>query len=148
MNRIEKFDKCTNFFNELARALSDKYEVVGSCNNDASAYLIPNGTEKQITYYGKPDLSFRISDHWNWYANVRKCKNRKYVQCYSLDLPRPKRRLAKDKASKPISASQVAIIGPDGNYHHIYGEKWNGVEWTWVENKVDDVIRLYLNGGN
>ena len=135
-----KMIKCTYFFNRLAKELGDSYEVVGSCNKDSSVYLVPKGTKNQISYYSKPAMSFRVSDHWNWYSNTKKCKNESYVQCYSTDLPRPHKRPEKGKASKPIFAAQVAMIGPDGNYHHVYGDKFNGIEWRWVETGVDDII--------
>lgn len=135
-----KMIKCGYFFGRLAKELGDSYEVIGSCNKDASAYLIPKGTESQISYYGKPALSFRVSDHWNWYSSTKKCKDETYIQCYSIDLPHPRKRPAKGKASKPIVAAQVAMIGPDGNYHHIYGDKFNGLEWRWVETDIDDII--------
>ena len=71
---------CENFFSELTRILDGKYEVVGSCNQDISRYLIPAGTKEQITYYGKPELSFRISDHWSWDSNVKKCHDTREPQ--------------------------------------------------------------------
>lgn len=54
---------------------------VASCNADISAYLVRPGTEDQITYTGKPQGSLRVSDHWSWYANVKKCPYTWVVQC-------------------------------------------------------------------
>lgn len=139
MNRLEA---CNKFFDKLAYELRDSYEVIGSCNKDSSRYLIPKGTESQITYYGKPALSFRVSDHWSWYSNTKKCADKNYIQCHSMDLPRPKRRKAEGKASDPIIACQVAIIGPDGNYHHVFGDKFNGIEWTYEEKDITSVLKL------
>ena len=84
---------CMAFFEELSNELPN-YTVVGSCNKDSSLYLVPNGTEDEITYYSKPAKSFRISDHWNWYANTKKCDNERYIQCLCVDLPYAKRREA------------------------------------------------------
>ena len=78
---------CNNFIENLAQLLGDKYELIGSCNNDLSRYLIPAGTREQITYYGKPVNSFRVSDHWSWFSNLKKCSLRNYIQCYSRDMP-------------------------------------------------------------
>ncbi len=139
-NIEERKGKCINYFNNLAESLKKTHVVVNSCNNDMSAYLVPIGTEDQITYSSKPKNSYRISDHWNWYSNVNKCPNESYIQCYNVDLPFARPRLAPGKASKPRFAISVAYFGNDGKYHHVYGEKFNRKtkEWTWEEiNDVD-----------
>ena len=125
--------ECLKFFAELVEALEDTHELVASCNNDNTMYLVPKGTADQITYNGKPDNSYRFSDHWNWYANTSKCQNEKYIQCWNVDMPRVKDRPAPGKPSSPIFASAVAKIGKDGKYHTIFGEKWskNKKEWSW-----------------
>lgn len=140
MTLTEKKEKCTQFFNELVLKLNN-YEVVESCNHDFSRYLVPVGTADQISYESKPDKSFRISDHWNWYANLKKCPNPHYIQCYSVDLPWAKKRLAEGKASNPVFGVQVAMIGDDGKYHVVYGEKFNRKTktWEWIETSVDSV---------
>lgn len=142
MNVEEKIEKCVNFYKELATKLKDKYEIVGSCNNDISSYLVPNGTSEDISYTGKPPFSFRVSDHWNWYSNLKKCPDEHYVQCYSVDCPWPKKRLKVGKASKPIWCAQVAFYGEDNKYHVIFGEKFDrkSKEWSWIEPTVDDAI--------
>ena len=94
----EKNTKCKIFFELLTNALKDRYEVLGSCNNDISAYLCPVGTSSEVTYYSKPERSFRISDHWNWYANTNKCPDSKYIQCYCRELPWARKRPAEGKA--------------------------------------------------
>lgn len=68
MTREEKLQNCKNFFSLLVDRLmaAGGYELVGSCNNDNSCYLVPVGTSDQITYHSKPVRSFRLSDHWNW----------------------------------------------------------------------------------
>lgn len=83
----EKKAKCTEFFEKLSEALKEDYVVMGSCNQDFSRYLVPVGTESQVSYMEKPENSFRISDHWNWFANVNKCPDEHYIQCLSVDLP-------------------------------------------------------------
>lgn len=142
MNFNEKMELCAKFFEELSAALQDNYEVVGSCNKDASQYLIPKGTEEEISYYGKPYASFRISDHWNWYSNLKKCTNEWYIQCYSVDIPWALKRNEEGKASKPRHGIQVSFFGPDKKYHCVYGEKFNRKTktWTWVDNSVENVL--------
>ena len=126
-NNDDDFKRCRNFFDQLATLLKDRFTVVASCNKDLSAYLVPKGTEDQITYYGKPAFSFRVSDHWNWYSNKSKCEDLSIVQCMSVDVEYPQRRDPRnpDKATQPKHAIQVAFYGPDKKYHHVYGDKWN-----------------------
>ena len=139
-----KMDLCKNFFEHLAEILREDYEMLGSCNNDSSVYLVPKGTEEQVTYYGKPRKSFRFSDHWNWYSSLKKCDKEHYIQCLSMDMPRAKERPVPWKASKPIFGIQVCMIGEDGKYHHVFGEKYDRKtkKWSWVENDPLDVARL------
>ena len=146
MKYSKKCYLCNEFFNDLVDLLDSWFEVVGSCNQDMSKYLIPIGTEKEITYHSKPAWSFRISDHWNWYSSLKKCRNEKYMQCYSLDLPNPKERNAPGKASDPIKAVQVAICDEDGIYHHVFGDKYDPETKTWsfVENNPVEVLKAYL----
>lgn len=135
MTREEKLRACVMFFNGLAEELSDTHEVISSCNNDSSAYLIPKGTVEELTYHSKPDNSYRVSDHWNWYANINKCENEKYIQCWSVDVPYPRKREQPGKSTRPRVAYQVSKIGEDGKYHVVFGEKWDRKkkEWSWVE---------------
>lgn len=150
METLEKIILCNKFFSALEDLLRGTYETIGSSNMDMSRYLVPTGTSDQITYYSKPDKSFRISDHWSWYSNLKKCSNPKYIQCLNADLPWVKPRID-DKATKPIKAYQVALIGPDGKYHAVYGEvyKKNKHKWEWIEADPKDVAELVLNmGGN
>ena len=122
----EKMEKCSKFFTELTEALQGSYEVLESCNKDFSKYLVPIGTSNLVTYYGKPEKSFRIYDHWNWYSNLKKCRNPNYIQCLSMDVPWARKRPEEGKSSTPIKALQVSLIGDDGKYHAIYGECFNG----------------------
>lgn len=145
--RSQMMNDCMKFFERLAEILKLEYEVIGSCNQDVSMYLIPKGTEALITYYSKPDMSFRISDHWNWRANLKKCDNPRYIQCLNVDLPWAKSRPEEGKASKPIFGCQVAMIGDDGKYHHVYGERFDRKtkKWTWVENNPETIAESILN---
>ena len=134
--------KCINFITILQELLPE-YEMVGSCNHDVSLYLIPNGTQDQITYHSKPAKSFRMSDHWNWYANINKCENENYIQCLSVDVPYPRKRLAPGKPSKSIVAYQVAFCGENGVYHAVYGETYNRKTktWGWIEATPEEVVK-------
>ena len=125
----EKKEYCKKFFEELAEKLKDTHVIVRSCNQDESAYLVPIGTEKQITYYGKPDNSFRISDHWNWYSNLKKCSDPNYIQCLNVDLAcRCKNRKGPALASEPYWAWCVAMYKKEvGYYHTMVGEFYNPV---------------------
>lgn len=141
----EKRESCIEFMNKLAMELKDQYEFVGSCNKDVSAYLIPNGTISELSYYGKPKLSFRVSDHWNWFSNVKKCKDRYHVQCHSVDMPRPRCRLHDDEGpTKPRIGWQVAIFGNDGRYHHVFGERFDRENhaWVWEEKQISEVLAM------
>ena len=139
-----KMDMCNDFINALAELLGNRYEMIGSCNKDASRYLVPSGTADQITYRGKPVNSFRVSDHWSWYSSLKKCPERSYIQCYSADAPVPKPRPygKQDNATKPVMGKQVCIQLADGKYHHVFGDKYDRSthRWTWVENDPREVV--------
>jgi len=141
-----RMEKCREFFNALAVILQDSYDVMGSCNVDQTLYLVPSGTQDQVTYASKPDKSFRVSDHWNWYANTKKCQNERYIQCWSLDVPYPRQRIAPGKASKPRTAIQVSVIGKDGKYHAVYGEFFDRrtKTWGWLEASPEEVASKIL----
>lgn len=136
MENNEKMARCSEFFSKLSKELESTYEILESCNQDFSKYLVPVGTSDQVTYSSKPDKSFRISDHWNWYANTKKCENPSYIQCLSVDLPWARKRPEEGKPSKPIIGVQVSMIGADGKYHAVYGDCYNRKtkEWSWIEN--------------
>lgn len=142
----EKKTACTKFFDILADLMKEEYEVVASCNADFSRYLVPKGTADQITYSGKPDKSFRISDHWNWFANLNKCSDPNYIQCLSVDLPWARKRIEDGKASKSITGVQVSVIGDDGKYHVVFGEKFDRKTkaWSWVDASANDISKKFL----
>lgn len=160
MEKLEKLILCGNFISSLAYMLYPCYELLPSCNHDISRYLIPEGTRSEVTYYGKPDKSFRFSDHWNWYTSSKKCDDETIIQCKSIDMPWTRRRAEPGKATKPIYGIQVAMYDATrGCYHHIYGEKFDRKTktWTWDDsiniNKLaedilhaDPLYRFFLGG--
>lgn len=134
----ERRNKVKEFYNRLVDISKDHYFEVESCNNDASRYLLRNGTTREdISYYSKPLWSYRMSDHWNWYTSERKCSDLKYIQCHSIDMPWARKRVYVDKATRPMRGWQVCIFSADdGLYHCVYGEIFDRKEkkWYWVEN--------------
>ena len=140
----EKYAKCNEFLERLSELLQDTYEPLKSCNEDLSWYLVPKGTKDQVTYYGKPVSSFRVSDHWNWFSSTKKCKDENYVQCRSLDMPWARHREEKGKATKPRFGIQVCIQGIDGCYHHVFGDKFDRKKriWEWVECSPESVLEV------
>lgn len=143
----EKMHKCRSFVEEVADICAGGWTLVNSCNKDASCYLIPKGTESELSYYGKPANSLRFSDHWNWYSSTKKCKNEKYVQCRSLDMPWARHREEVGKATKARFGIQVAYFDQDdGCYHHVYGDKFDRKTktWSWVDADPDVVAKMMI----
>lgn len=146
MNYGEKAAACKEFFDRLAEALKEYgYTIVDSCNADSTIYLVISGTEKDISYYGKPILSFRLSDHWNWYSNMSKCDKYWFVQCKNDDITWPTKRTGYG-ATKPKYAWQVAIFGADKKYHCVFGEKFDRrtKKWSFVTPTVEEVIESWI----
>lgn len=143
MTRNEKMIACEVFFEKIQKKL-DGYVVVKSCNADSSAYLVPDGTENDISYYGKPAKSFRISDHWNWRSSLTKCTWQNYIQCWSVDVPYARKREVEGKSTKPRFAAQVAVIGDDGKYHAVYGEIFDRKTktWKWLNGTVEEALAM------
>ncbi len=142
MTKAEKKNACYKTFLEMAEELTGYYDLIGSCNNDGSVYLIPKKTLDQLSYYEKPINSFRVSSHWNWYASLSRCSNPKYIQCYSVDMPFVRKREEEGAATKPRYGFQVAFYGPDKKYHCVYGEVFDRKTrtWSWKEATVDDIL--------
>jgi hypothetical protein len=145
----EEFQRCKSFFDELAFHLKRNYISVHSCNKDNSYYLVEIGTENQISYYGKPDKSFRVSDHWNWYSSVKRCTKLDEVQCWSIDIESPIARNfdGPNKSTRPRKICQVAYYTKeDGKYHVIYGNMWNPKtrRYKWIEADPKKVIAELL----
>lgn len=154
----EKAMACIDFFRKLSDILSEDYEIVKSGSDEyiielnrddkfrvSDHYLVPFGTESQITYYGKPEWSFRISDHWNWKSSLKKCDKDWYIQCYSVDMPNVKNRLGQYKSSPQVKGIQVAIFGKDKRYHCVYGECFNRNKkiWNWMETDPEEIAKQY-----
>ena len=140
--RKSKMKACLDFFGYLSELLKDQYIVVKSCNNDSSAYLVPIGTEKQITYKSKPERSFRVSDHWNWKANLKKNEDEHYIQCFTRDLPWCKKRNGEGLASDPVYGVSVCYF-LNGEYHVLFGEIFDRKTktWDWIECEKDEAWR-------
>lgn len=135
---------CLNFWENLIAELGEAYSPMASCNKDISAYLVPNGTEGEVTYQSKPENSFRISDYWNWYANTKKCPDPNYVQCCNKSLPYPHSRPAEGLPSKPIKAICVACFH-NGHYQTIYGEYYDQKtrKWGWREIAASEFVKKW-----
>ena len=142
----EELTLCLDFFKNLESKLAGTYESVGSNRSgayDQSAYLIPAGTSEQITWHGKPEKSFRVSNHWNWYTNLKNCKDVKYIQCRTNDLPKVRKRIRPGKASKPIKGNCVCLYR-NGLYEVVFGEKYDRKTqtWSWIDNTPDAVAAM------
>ena len=164
----EQAELCIAFCKELQKLLCDDYETLGTsfhgfrkpivenpdkfCVNDY--YLVPLGTKKDVTYYGKPKWSFRFSDHWNWYESMKKCDLKNYIQCFNVDLPMiSKRFVEENKRSNGCHAIQVAIYThdhlrkghDDEAYHCVYGAYKNKEThtWEWMEKTPQQVVEEY-----
>lgn len=149
MTQAQKLKACMRFFEELAEELEKEYEVLGSCNHDSSVYLVPKGKSDQVTYYGKPMWSFRVSDHWNWFTSLNKNSDEHYVQCFSIDMPYPRRRALLGQATEPRKGCQVAFFGRDRKYHCVFGERYDRKtkSWEWVNGSIEDAIKLVASRG-
>lgn len=140
----EKVEKCLGFLFRVSELL-DNYTLVGSCNRDISKYLIPNGSESELSYYGKPENSLRFSDHWNWFSSIKKCTDEHYIQCRSLDIPWCRLREEAGKATKPRFGIQVAYYDKkDKCYHHVFGDKFDRKtkKWSWIEATPEAVAKM------
>lgn len=143
MTKREKYEACESYFNELAWTLKNYVIVPSNSKRSCSVYLVPDGTESEITYYSKPGMSFRFSDHWNWYANLNKCSDELYVQCNSIDMPRPKSRKEAGSDSIPVFGVSVMFADLSGVYHCIFGEKYDRKKksWAWIETPIESVMK-------
>lgn len=144
-----KYDRCKSFFMILTDILrkNENYQLQISNNKDSikcSTYLVPHGTKSQITYYSKPDKSFRFSGHWNWYVPHNLCYNEHYIQCFTRDMPRTKPRDGEGLGSKPVLGTAVCVMGGDGEYHVVYGEVFDRKKktWGWLETDPADIAEM------
>lgn len=161
MNDTQKKELCNKFFDELVTVLNEKWKdeelgsewvVVESCNKDFSRYLVLKGRESDITYNSKPKFSFRISDHWNWFSNIKKCEDPFYIQCNSSDMPYPKFR-PDGRATKPRYGVQVCMTINGYIYRCVFGDCFDlhSKTWTWKDNSPKSVaeditVRLRVHG--
>ena len=147
--RHEEKELCKQFFIDLATALKDSHDATASRvrNDECSMYLCPKGTSDQVSYHSKPELSFRFSDHWNWYTSFKKNPDPKYIQCYTRHLPDPKKRPGDGLPSNPIIANCVCLF-INGQYLVVYGAKYDrkAKTWTWVDNSVENVVAKVKGG--
>lgn len=143
--KMYRYQSCQMFFDKLAEELNETHEILGPTHRGMSRCLCVKGTTNQVTYEGKPELSLRVAQRWNWYANVKKCPEEKYVQCFNRDLPRPKKRKAPGEPSDPIIASCVSLF-LGNKYRVVYGEKFNPKtkEWTWLETDPAELANYIL----
>jgi len=147
--RNEEKELCRQFFIDLAEALKGDYEAMASKirHGECSMYLCPKGTSDQVTYHSKPEMSFRFSDHWNWYTSQKRNPDLKYIQCQCRHLPEPKRRHGDGLPSDPIVANCVCLF-INGQYRVVYGSKYDRKtrSWSWVNNTVEEVVAKLMGG--
>lgn len=146
VNKKEAMEKCMSFMDKLKELLKDYYEFYYSPFAKQSCHLVPNGTAEENTYYSKPLYSFRCSDHWNWYANTKKCNVYWYVQCFNPDVFWPEKR-KNSGATKPRYCTNVSFFGYDQKFHCVYGEKFDRKTKTyiWIESDPEEVAAMAIN---
>ena len=146
--RREQLKKCNAFFLKVADELKETHQIVGSALKVwGSACLIPKGSESQLSYYSKPVNSLRVACNWNWKASIKRCKEERFIQCNTPDLPWCRKRESEGMASKPIWGNMVGYFDDDHRYHCVYGEKFNRETktWEWVESDPKEVSRMMLD---
>ena len=77
--------------------------------NYYSYYLIPKGND--LGYYGHPEGTIRLSNHWSWYSSIKKCNDINVVQCYLKGIePRLRFPDRPEGATTPKWITQLAIV--------------------------------------
>jgi hypothetical protein len=74
-----------------------------------SYYLIPKGQD--LSYYGHPEGTIRLANHWSWYTSYKNCTDLNRVQC-ELKGIKPRLRF-EDKptgATTPKYLTTIAIV--------------------------------------
>lgn len=142
--RDEMYALCWNFYEELAKELGEEYERSdGTHCKPQSSCLVRRGDISHLNYFEKPEWSFRVAPLWNWYANLEKNPDPKYVQCKTDDLPWARQRPKDDPTapSKPVTACCVALFY-EGKYHVIYGEIFDQKTktWSWKDNSPESAL--------
>ena len=132
-NKLDMAADCNAWFDKLAELLEPMgYKVIRSSNPASNdRYLIPVGTENDLNWNGKPAYSFRVSNHWNWRANKKKCGDDRYIQCYTRDMPWARKRRDDGLATRPMIGWAVAYFTEGREYVVVYGEKFNRLDKAW-----------------
>lgn len=141
-------EKCREFIFKLAELLPE-YKLIEGLSKGVSMFLIPEGTEGDVSWTGKPAKSFRFSGVWNWYTNAGNCPDLDVIQCESVDMPAPKERRGEGSGSIPWKGYQVAYYGDDHKYHHVYGLGYDRKRghWFWNDDYTpEDVLTLLRLG--
>ena len=150
----DKYALCEEFFYELSQRLYPFYETIGvpkTCYQKyGSKYLIPFGSDYQLTRFLIPMLSFRMSDHWNWRPNEKKYNDEienTAIQRYCVDMPPVRFRKNLEKSTKPQMGILIAICDSEGIYHCVYGDKYlpKTHSWCWVDSTPKNVIKKWLS---
>lgn len=111
--------------------------------SNRSGYLMKEGSEKDNTWHSKPELSFRIASHWNWYANTAKAPA-DYIQCFCPEFGSPNKRSTENPthATTPIYRTAICFF-KDGFYHVFAG--WNGTEFKMPSDREIEEFFAALN---
>lgn len=108
-NTSRAFDK----FEELMS--KGDYTIDFHCRTDNrgrhfySFYLIPKGQD--LSYYGHPEGTIRLSNHWSWYSSQNKCSDPNIIQCELKGIA-PRLRFENDPNGKttPKFLTTIAIV--------------------------------------
>ena len=140
-NTFDMMADCNAWFDKLAELVIPMgYKVIRSSNPTSNdRYLVPVGTENDLSWNSKPAFSFRVSNHWNWRANKKKCDDDRYIQCYTRDMPWARKRRDDGLATRPMIGCAVAYFTEGREYVVIYGEKFNRINKTWSYTAIDPV---------
>ena len=107
--KFDLFEKIIEYSKE--NTYTDFHEAHGFY----TGYIIPNGMK--LSYGPHPEGTIRISNHWSWYANIKKCSNREFIQCYLYNT-QPNQRENNNCSSKPIKKVEIAVCH-NGIYYPI-----------------------------
>lgn len=135
-----KIDMCNVFFEELASALGDQYEVRVGDEKTSELLLCPAIGPSEDDDINS-DGCFRVSKYWNWFPNASKNPNPNHIRNYCVDLPGPHERTVGNKSGKPIVAACVCVK-KNGKYRVVYGEYFDkkAKVWRWRDNTVEEVL--------
>ncbi len=120
---------CADFWEKLSNYLREK-GYLETKSKAKSRYLVPSGTENEITWMGKPEFSFRYSNHWNFYTDLKNNPNPNAIQCLNPDIAPAYSRKSPEKGSRPVKGIAVAFYF-NGHYRTICGQKYDLITDTW-----------------